>query len=275
LVNGSSPSTGGHVCHLATGKRVAALPNGISIGAVFSRDGRFLATGVSGGVIQVREVATWTKRSEFKGGHRDGVSTLTFAPGERLLSGSADTTVLAWDLRPPRVADSVSLESAWSALAAREAGESFRSEGRFLSAPADTVRYFAEQVKPPEVLDPRRAQQLLADLESDDFAVREAASHTLEGLDEQATPYLESTLKSTESAEVCKRVSSILERRGGAAIPSEQLRQVRAVAVLELIGDDESKSLLKKWADGPAGALLTIESAAALKRLGAASKTKP
>jgi hypothetical protein len=116
---------------------------------------------------------------------------------------------------------------------------------------------------------------LLADLDSDDFAVREAASHTLEGLDEQATPYLESTLKSTESAEVRKRVSSILERRRGAAIPSEQLRQVRAVGVLERIGDGESKSLLKRWADGPAGALLTTESAAALKRLGAASKTKP
>jgi hypothetical protein len=69
-------------------------------------------------------------------------------------------------------------------------------------------------------------------------------------------------------------VIKILEKLWGAAIPSEQLRQVRAVAVLEWIGDGESKSLLKKWAGGPAGALLTTESAAALKRLGAASKTK-
>jgi RNA polymerase sigma factor (sigma-70 family) len=266
---------GGHVCHVATGKRVAALPAGMSIGpAVFSRDGRFLAAAVSGGVLQIWEVATWTRRNEFKGGHRDGVSTLTFAPGERLLSGSPDTTVLAWDLRPPRVADSVSLDSAWNALAAREAGESFRSEGRFLSAPADTAKYFAERVKPVEALDPRRVQRLLADLDSDEFAVREAASDTLEGLDQQALPYLESTLKSTQSAEVRKRVNRILERRWGAAIPSDQLRQVRAVAVLERIGDGESKDLLKRWAGGPAGALLTMEAAAALQRLEAASKTK-
>src|SRR5262249_35934398 len=161
------------------------------------------------------------------------------------------------------------------ALAAREAGESFRSEGRFSSSPADTAGYFAERVKPAEALDPKRVQRLLADLDSDDFAVREAASEALEGLDQQALPYLESTLKTTESAEVRKRVNRILERRWGAALPSEQLRQARAVAVLERIGDGESKDLLKKWAGGPAGALLTTEAAAAWKRLEAVPKTKP
>ena len=46
------------------------------------------------------------------------------------------------------------------------------------------------------------------------------------------------------------------------------------MVVLERAGDGESKDLLKRWAGGPAGALLTMESAAALKRLEAASKTK-
>src|SRR5262249_57924310 len=120
-------------------------------------------TAVSGCALQIWEVATWTGRNEFKSGHRDGVTTLTFAPGGQLLSGSPDTTVLAWDMRPPRVADSVSLESAWDALASREAGESFRSEGRFLAAPADAVKCFAEKVQPAEALDPRRGQALVAD----------------------------------------------------------------------------------------------------------------
>ena len=47
--------------------------------------------------MQVWEVATWTKRNEFKG-HRDRPTTLAFTPGGKLLSGSLDTTVLAWDL---------------------------------------------------------------------------------------------------------------------------------------------------------------------------------
>src|SRR5262249_29242122 len=207
---------GGHVCLVATEKRVAALPSGMSIGlAAFPRDGRFLATAVSGGALQIWEVATWTRRNEFKGGHRDGVTTLTFAPGGQLLSGSPDTTVLAWDMRPPRVADSVSLESAWDALASREAGESFRSEGRFLSAPAGSVRLCAEKVNPAAALDPKRVERLLADLDGDDFAVREAASKALAELDEQVTPYLEDTLKSTESEEVRVRVAKVLERRRG------------------------------------------------------------
>ena len=115
---------------------------------------------------------------------------------------------------------------------------------------------------------------MLADLDSDDFAVREAASKALGGLDRQAIPYLESTLKSTESAEVRVRVERILKQQRRAAITSEQLRQIRGVMVLELIGDGESKNLLKRWAGGPVGALLTMEAAAALKRLEGAAKAK-
>ena len=64
--------------------------------AAFSRDGRFLATTGAGDVIQLWEMATWTKRHEFKG-HRDQPTTLAFTPAGQLLSGSLDTTVLAWD----------------------------------------------------------------------------------------------------------------------------------------------------------------------------------
>jgi hypothetical protein len=76
------------------------------------------------------------------------VTALTFDTIGRLLVGGADTTVLAWDTHPPRVAVSVALESAWNDLAAREAGQSFKSEGRFLAAPAETVNLFAEKIKP-------------------------------------------------------------------------------------------------------------------------------
>jgi len=166
----------------------------------------------------------------------------------------------------------VTLESAWNDLAKRDAAESFQSEGRFLGAPADAVKFFAERIKPVETLDPKRVERWLADLGSEVFAVREAASKALHGLDERAKPYLEETLKSTESAEVRVRVKRILEQQQGAAITSEQLRQIRAVLVLELIGDGESKNLLKRWAGGPVGAVLTREASLALKRLEAGSK---
>src|SRR5262249_22710660 len=104
------------------------------------------------------------------------------------------------------------------------------------------------------------------------FAVREAASKALLGLDQQAIPYLEKTLKSAKSAEVRVRVEKIFEQKRGAALTPEQLRQIRSVMVLELIGDGESKNLLKRWAGGAVGARLTMEASAALKRLEAVSK---
>jgi RNA polymerase sigma factor (sigma-70 family) len=259
------------VCEVATGDRVAALPDDQYIrAAAFSRDGRFLATTVPGDVIQIWEVATWTKRNEWKG-HGGQPTTLTFAPNGQLLSGSQDTTVLAWDTRPPRAAASVTLESAWNDLAKRESAESFQSVGRFLAAPAEAVTFFADKIKPAEAFDPKRLGRLLADLDSSDFAVRETASKALAELNEQATPYLEDTLKSTDSAEVRGRLARILGQKRRAALPAEQVRQIRAVMILEQIGNGEAKILLRRWAGGPVGARLTLEASAALKRLQAAS----
>jgi WD40 repeat protein len=259
------------VYEVATGNRVTAWPDEVNLrAAAFSRDGRFLATAVGGGVIQIWEVATWTRRNNFKD-QRSQPSTLTFAPSGQLLSGCQDTTVLAWDMRPPRVASSVTLESAWNDLARRDAAVPYRSEGRFLAAPAEAVTLFAEGIKAAEALDRTRVERLLADLDSKAFAVREAASKALTGLGEQATPYLEKTLKDTDSPEVRIRVTRILKKRREAAIPADRIRQIRAVMVLERIGDGAAKDVLKRWAGGPAGARLTMEAAAALKRLDSGS----
>src|SRR5262249_4670550 len=139
---------------------------------------------------------------------------------------------------------------------------------------ADTVKLFSEKIKTAEATDPKRMQRWLADLGSSEFAVREAASNALHGLDRQVVPYLEEALKSAASAEVRGRVKKLLEQLQGTENTPEQLRQIRAVMVLEQIGDGESKSLLGRWAEGPVGSLLTIEAASALHRLEGAAKVK-
>jgi WD40 repeat protein len=198
----------------ATGKRVAALPDGLPMGAnavAFSRDGRFLATALPEGPIRLWEVATWTARNEYKG-HRDRATTLTFAPGRQLLSGSLDTTVLAWDIRPPRVGVSVTLESAWNDLAKREAAEAFKTEGSLLAAPAEAVKFFAEKVKPVAALNPKRIQPLLADLDSDQFAAREQASAELEKMGEPVAPALRKALECEPSTEARRRIEQVLQK---------------------------------------------------------------
>ncbi len=257
----------------ATGKRVAALPNGLPIGAnavAFSPDSRSLATAEPEGSIRVWEAASWTAHIEFKG-HRDQLTALSFTPGGRLLSGSLDTTVLAWDIRPPRITTG-SLENAWIDLAKTESRAAFKAEGRFLATPTEATRFFAERIKPAEAPDVKRIRQLIADLDDAKFTVRENASKTLSDLDERTKPYLEEAIKTAKSAELVDRARKILDEPK--KITPEQLRQIRAVQVLELINDDESKNLLKKWAGGFKGAVLTEEVTAALKRLEGADKVR-
>ena len=195
------------VWETATGNRVAGLPDGLPAGAstvAFSRDGRFLAAGLPEGAIQLWEAATWTKRNEFTG-HRDRPTALAFAPDGRLLSGSLDTTVLAWDVRPPRVTATTPLDTAWVDLAKRESREALTAEGRFLATPASAVRFLAAKVEPVEAPDAKRMERLIADLDSADFAVREAAAKALGNTGERAKPYLEEAVKATGSAEVLAR----------------------------------------------------------------------
>ena len=112
-----------------------------------------------------------------------------------------------------------------------------------------------------------RIQRLRADLGCDQFAVREAANKALDTLDQQIIPHLEKTRKSTKSLEHNSRLRRIIEQRQRAQLAPEQLRQLRAVMVLELIEDSAAKNLLKSWASGPDGALLNVEASGALKRL--------
>src|SRR5262249_33448723 len=121
--------------------------------------------------------------------------------------------------------------------------------------------------------DVKQVERWLADLDSDPFAAREAASTALEGLGRPAIPYLEATLNKTESAEVRTRATRILEKLWGTPLPAEHVRKVRAVMILERLDEAESKKLLQQRAAGPGGALLTTESAAALKRLVAVSES--
>jgi WD40 repeat protein len=257
-----------------TGKRVAAVPDGLPIGAsavAFSPDGRFLATALPEGAIRLWEVATWTARNEYQG-HRDRPTALTFAPGGRLLSGSLDTTVLAWDIRPPRVAGTGSLETAWIDLAEHESSDAFQSMGRFLAVPSEAVKFFADQIKSVAAPDVKHIQKLLAALDSDEFSERESASKTLADLGQQAKPFVEEVAKTTRSAEVRTRTGKILE--GLQKKTPEEIRQLRMVLTLELIDEDGSRNLLKKWTVGRHGALLAEEAAAALKRLESAAKAK-
>jgi RNA polymerase sigma factor (sigma-70 family) len=251
----------------ATGKRPASLPEGLpteAVAAAFAEDGRTLATATPDGLIQLWELATGTIRAEYRG-HRDRVTSLAFAPDGRLFTSGLDTTVLAWDLRPPKTAGPI--DAAWQALTKTEGATAFQAQGHLLAAPAEAIRLIGKQVKPVEPPDPKRLAALLADLDSSDFAAREQASKGLAEMGRPALTALREAVRKTESAEVRKRATDLIQQIEGQTMSARELREVRAVEVLAWIGTSEAKELLTGMAKGAASEQLTMAADAALKRL--------
>lgn len=122
------------VWDVATGDEVAKLGSTPYIrGLAFSPNGRFLAAAVAGDLIQIWEVGEWAKRIEIPG-HRD-LTTLTFTPDGRLLSGSRDTTVLTWDLQASQFAAKTNQET--NRVAAEHAAKTIKES--HLIPPAMTL----------------------------------------------------------------------------------------------------------------------------------------
>ena len=112
--------------------------------------------------------------------------------------------------------------------------------------------------------DTKRIEQLLADLDSDAFAEREAASRELIRLRYRVGPLLRKALRNKPTLEVRRRLEAILVEPNRPSI--EALRTLRAIAVLERIGTPEAQRILEKLAGG-ADAPETREAQAALQRL--------
>jgi RNA polymerase sigma factor (sigma-70 family) len=255
-----------------TGKRLATLPDGLPSGAVagaFAIDGRTLVTATPDGLLQVWETATWTLRSEHRG-HRDRVNSVSFAADGRLFSGGLDTTVLAWDLRPPKSAGPI--EAAWEALLKQESAAAFKAQGNLLASPAEALELIAGKMKPADSPDPKRLAALIADLDNPTFATREKASKALAEIGRPALTALREIARMTKSTEVGKRATDLIEQIDGLTISAKERRELRAVEVLTWIGTADARDLLAKLAKGEASARLTVAADAAIRQLKLAEK---
>jgi RNA polymerase sigma factor (sigma-70 family) len=251
-----------------SGSRTALVPGGLpteTVALAFADDGRTLARATPDGLIQLWEVATWTIRAQYRG-HRGRVTSLTFASDGRLFSGGLDTTVLAWDVRPPKAAGP--LDAAWQALTKPDSAEAFKAQGHLLAAPAEAIKLIGSKVKPVETLDPKQMATLVADLDSPIFATRQQASKGLAEIGRPALKALRDIAETSESVEVRKRAIDLIKQIDiNGPISAKELREVRAVEVLTWIGTSEAKELLAVLARGESSAPLTSAAQSALKRL--------
>jgi hypothetical protein len=109
---------------------------------------------------------------------------------------------------------------------------------------------------------------LLADLDSDTFTTRQAALQRLRELGPRAEPALRKALESNPSAEQRRQVEELLAAlaRPGRVPTTHELRELRAVAVLERLGSPEAGRMLEELAQGVKAARLTQEAQAALQQ---------
>jgi hypothetical protein len=108
---------------------------------------------------------------------------------------------------------------------------------------------------------------LIKDLDDDRFSVRDKASRELAELGHFAEPSLKKVLDRQPSLETRKRVEELLRKLEEAGPSPEELRVLRAVEVLEMIGTPEAKGVLESLAKGAEEAELTRQAQASLRRL--------
>jgi hypothetical protein len=108
---------------------------------------------------------------------------------------------------------------------------------------------------------------LLAKLSSDDFNTRKKAMRELLRLGEAAEDALRKALEKKPDFELHQRMERLLAVLAGAAIWPDRVREVRAVEVLERIGNRQARQVLRALAGGMAEARLTLDAQRALRRL--------
>ena len=273
-----------------TGKSVCTLAgnNDSKLSALsFSPDGHVLAVGLretpSGqahqrGKIQLWELSTASVRKEFTGHAGDVTSLAWSADGRLLASGSADTTVLLWDVSGeklrPRSRTRLNLQEAgalWRELGSARAPQAYQTILRLASAPEDAVALFHKKLKPAAPApDEKEMKRLTAQLDSQRFAEREAAATRLKVAGKAVLPVLQRVLKTGPSPELRQRAQKLIEEISRTDLPADgDMASARALEVLEIVNSAEARALLKDLAQGRADAGLTREAKAVLARLSA------
>jgi RNA polymerase sigma factor (sigma-70 family) len=262
---------------LATGKLVRTVDTLTDCRwpATFSPDSRSLACGSE--IVYVVEVATGRVRHSFAGHFGRSMSLAFSADGKTLVSGGFDTTALVWDLAGRHSAKTPlakklsgpELDALWAELASADAARGFQATRRLAAAPADAVPYLGVRLSPVKAVEEKRLTRLVADLDDDQFPVRQAAAKELEKLGETATGTLEKALAGKPSLELTRRIQGVLENHAKMwQHPGpNNLRMLRALETLELAATPKARQVLERLAGGAAGARITQDAAAALERL--------
>lgn len=208
-------------------------------------------------------------------GHRGWVGAVEFsANGKTLATGSQDSTCLTWNGSeigsPKPVAARRSddeMKQLWAELQDADAAKAYLAMWSLVSTGDQAVEFLSKLLQPASPTDPAKIARWIADLDHQQFAVRERATMALMQVVDQAENSMKAELEKTNSAEVRQRIRRVLDSAGDVDPSQARLREIRAVEVLETLGSPAARERLTALSRGPKGALLTRDAQAAMKRL--------
>jgi WD40 repeat protein len=243
------------------------------LGLAFNSDGTRLAA-ADNVKLRIWDVAEGRVTNVFPAASSLG-NALVFSPdGSVVAAGGWSGRTLVWDLgsrRAPAAAGGdgpADPDALWEELASEDAERAYRASLRLFAEPEEAVRLLGRRLRPAARPEPARVRRWLADLDSDDFATREQATRSLREHGRSLRAELRRALSADPSPEARRRLEELvgeLEHPGW--LSAEEVRQVRAAAVLEGLGGPSARRLFAALAAGAPDARLTQEAVASLRRL--------
>jgi WD40 repeat protein len=240
------------------------------MGLAIAPDERTLAVGQSDGTAVLYEAASGTVRRVLRG-HREAIPTLAFAGTARLVTTSLDHSALVWDVSlrggsPSRPLAAKELTDLWKELAQMPAEPAFAALAKLAGDPKAAVALVREQLQPGTGIDEGTLDRLVRELGDPRFKIRQQAALALDRFGALAVPGIKKRLARAGSLELQRRLTVFLSKYDRGPTP-EEMRDVRAVQLLEELATPEARALLGDLARGHPDARRTREAARALARL--------
>jgi hypothetical protein len=191
--------------------------------------------------------------------------TLAFSANSRILaSGGDDSTILLWDLcgqyKEGKLV-ATQLSSLWVDLAGPASKAHDAGWGLALN-PEISTPFLKGKMQPVSAAPAEQIDKLIADLDGQQFAIRDKAAKALEGLGEAAEAAIRKALQSKITLEQRQRLELQLQMRVGG-----QLLKLRAIDVLERIGTLEARHVLEALAKSTPNPTVADAACTALARL--------
>jgi RNA polymerase sigma factor (sigma-70 family) len=161
-----------------------------------------------------------------------------------------------------RSAKDVELPKAWADLLSDDSFTMRRGLWLLAAGPKDSVAFLADAVRPPETVEEKRVARLIADLDDENFEVRQQAQAALAKLGRAAEPGLRKALQQAPSIELRRRLQDLL-----APMERERRRTLQAIEILELISTPQAKALLERLSRDAADPELARTARSALERM--------